>query len=55
MKLSIDIYDISSTDGAGCYKKLERKIFYPTQEQIKRAPEFKTKPDKDSTQSPLDS
>ncbi len=53
-EVSIDIYEISSGDGYGCYKKLERMLFLPTSEQIIKAPEFKTNPDRDSTQSPLD-
>lgn len=53
-EVSIDVYEISSTDGNGSYKKLETRVFAPTPEQTKKAPEFKINPERDSTQSPLD-
>lgn len=52
--VSIDIYDISSTENYGSYNLVERRVFNATEEQIKKAPEFKTDPKLNSTQSPLD-
>ena len=53
--VSIDIYDIwSDYKKSGSYKLVEHTKFNATKEQIKKAPEFKTNPKLDSTQSPLD-
>lgn len=46
--------DVSDSKTSGAYKQIERAEFHASREQIKKGPEFKTDPKRDSTQSPLD-
>lgn len=53
--VSIEMYDIwSDYQKSGSFKFVERIIFEANMGQIKNAPEFRTVPNRDSTQSPLD-
>lgn len=53
--VSIDIYDVwSDYQRSGSFKLVERTTYDPNESQIKNAPEFRTDPGRDSTQSPLD-
>lgn len=52
--MTIDIYDLKSTQSYGSYKLIEKITFKATQEQVDESAVFIKKLKGDSTQSPFD-